>query len=232
MMLRLIHPEGEEKDMKHALVWALILVLMLTACGKTVPTETTAATEPIPAPVTEPVTEPSTEPPTEPPTEPEPTVPVLAQQDYPVPYGAGYLPTGGCGITSVAMVLSYFTGEPVSPADLAQVYGRFYTSVGSDWALFPTVAEDYGLTCTQCFNEKEVLEALADNKLVICNQYHSAFTSDGHFIVLAGLTPDGKIIVHDPNRKNWEKDSLKDGFENGFEPRTVTCGSIGYWIYE
>ena len=41
------------------------------------------------------------------------------------------------------------------------------------------------------------------------------FTEQGHFIVLTGVTDDGKIIVNDPNsrinsRKKWDAKRLLD----------------------
>ena len=41
--------------------------------------------------------------------------------------------------------------------------------------------------------------ALAAGKVVICSVRPGDFTTVGHFIVLAGLTNDGRVEVRDPN---------------------------------
>ena len=45
----------------------------------------------------------------------------------------------------------------------------------------------------------EVRAALAAGKVVICSVRPGDFTTVGHFIVLAGLTDDGRVEVRDPN---------------------------------
>ena len=53
------------------------------------------------------------------------------------------------------------------------------------------------------------MEALQQGKLVIAIMSKGHFTSSGHFIVLRGVTEDGKILVADPasvKRSNQEWD--------------------------
>ena len=38
------------------------------------------------------------------------------------------------------------------------------------------------------------------------------FTNSGHFIVLRGITEDGKILVADPNSKELTKESYEPAF--------------------
>lgn len=47
-----------------------------------------------------------------------------------------------------------------------------------------------------------VLNALKQGKPVICSQTRGIFTGGGHYIVLSGITNDGKIMVNDPNKNN------------------------------
>ncbi len=44
-----------------------------------------------------------------------------------------------------------------------------------------------------------VREALRSGRPVICSVRPGDFTTTGHFIVLAGMTEDGEVVVHDPN---------------------------------
>jgi hypothetical protein len=57
----------------------------------------------------------------------------------------------------------------------------------------------------------------------------SMFTTGGHFIVLTGLTDDGKVLVNDPNGNNYKR--FPDKFENGFKPSEIYKGAVAYWIY-
>ena len=230
--------------MKQVLAWVLILALGLSGCGRaaealpeTAAPSTAPTTAPTTIPTTVPTTAPAAEPETVPMTEavPEPTlapIPLLSQQDYPVAYGLGYVPESGCGIVSLAMVLTALLGEPVSPEDLAARYGDFHCSAGTDWALFPAAAEDFGVSCTQTFDTYAVIEALEAGKPVICNHFRGLLSEDGHFIVLTGLTPEGRITVNDPNRENRENEDLEFYFEYGFDQYDIFGFCLCFWIFE
>jgi hypothetical protein len=45
---------------------------------------------------------------------------------------------------------------------------------------------------------QRIIDALADGKLVIALMGPGHFTTGGHFIVLRGVTSEGKILVSDP----------------------------------
>lgn len=165
-----------------------------------------------------------------------PGVPYYFQTDYPdTPYGDfGTVSTHGCGITSIAMVATYLTDEELPPDVLAERYGDYNTDVGSKWVLFEDSAEDLGLTIiNQTWDVRLVAEALKNGSVVIaCCTSDSIFTDGGHFIVLTGITSDGKFLVHDPYKGNYTCDNavLKDGFENGFAQKYFwACHPM--WIY-
>ena len=53
------------------------------------------------------------------------------------------------------------------------------------------------------------MEALQEGKLVIAIMSKGHFTNSGHFIVLRGVTEDGKLLVADPasvkrSNKEWD----------------------------
>jgi hypothetical protein len=78
-----------------------------------------------------------------------------------------------------------------------------------------------------------IVAAMENGHPVICLQRKGIFTSGGHFIVLTGVTEDGKILVNDPNGYNWEKNAeMQEGFENGFTPDQIKAAAKAYWIYE
>lgn len=66
-------------------------------------------------------------------------------------------------------------------------------------SLIPAGGRHYGLTVTGIgLSAKKLVQALEDGKLVIAIMSRGHFTSSGHFIVLRGVTADGKILVADP----------------------------------
>lgn len=163
-----------------------------------------------------------------------PEVPKYNQLEYTQRYGSGTVRSGGCGITCLSMVATYLLDDPtLTPDVLAAQFGRYYTVGGSSWTLFTDSAEILGLgEVKQVFNWPDgIEEALSNGQLVISNQRGGLFTSGGHYILLVGLTEEGKVMVHDPNGENWEKVYMIDGFENGFPVEAVSCHSAAYWIY-
>lgn len=244
---------------KTLLLFIVLLTLTGTVTGCTRPTvevsetmisetETETETE---VPSSEPVTEPSTEPTAEEPqTEsiPEetkheelvPNIPLYNQLDYNCPFGYTILCTGdmptvknsGCGVTSLAMVASYLLDDPsVTPDILAEQFGNYNTEWGASWTLFTDSDSILGIgEVIQVINWGDgVEEALRTGHPVISNQGPGIFTNGGHYIVLTGMTEDGRVFVNDPNGANYLR--LADSFENGFKKEHITWYSRAYWIY-
>ena len=166
-------------------------------------------------------------------------VPLYNQLDYPTTrYGDSTVRKSGCGIASYAMVLTYLLDREILPDQLAEMYHKYKVKGGSSHSLFTETQEEWGVTVENCYWEEawgkgKVMEALANRQPIIANVHaDSAFTNDGHFIVLYGLTEDGKILVRDPNGANYANNVfLNEGFANGFEPDYFSGISANYFIY-
>ena len=162
-------------------------------------------------------------------------VPLFNQGDYPsVPYGSyGTIASHGCGITSVAMVATYMKNEFYSPVDLAKRFGHYNTPNGSYWTLFKNTAEILGIPFQeQTSSWAKAEKALENGQIVVSLQSGGIFTNGGHFIVLTGITDDGRVMVNDPNGHNWAKNAeMVEGFANGFTPGQITANGGPYWIY-
>ncbi len=159
-------------------------------------------------------------------------VPLYFQGDYPdVPYSHGTVATSGCGITCLAMVATYLTDTEYCPGELGRLYNK---SANNNRARMEYASNDIGLKMEKKTDDwDEVIAALKNEQVVIIVVGGaSVFTDNGHFIVLTGISEDGKIFVNDPSRTNNNKKSLKDGYENGFEEKTVKTGFAMAWIYE
>ncbi len=110
--------------------------------------------------------------------------------------------TSGCNVTSVAMVTAYLTDEQTSPEVMFKwaVNHGLYFGDGLGHEQMSKVASQWGVTGRWIRNDGEsVIAALREGKPVIAHMGPGLFTSRGHYIVLRGVTEDGKILVNDPN---------------------------------
>ena len=128
------------------------------------------------------------------------------------PYGQDKIGTHGCGPTSMSIVVSTLTGTNVDPVEMAQwsyENGYYCPGGGSYHSLIPKAAEHRGLSVDMNLDGENVADALAEGKLVVAIMSKGHFTKSGHFIVLRGITADGKVLVADPaslKRSNQEWD--------------------------
>ena len=150
------------------------------------------------------------------------------------PYGTDKIGTHGCGPTALAIVVSSLTVNIVDPIEMAAwsvANGGWCEDSGSYHSLIPAAAKAFGLNVEgDVQNEpQKIVDALADGKLVIAIMGKGHFTSSGHFIVLRGVTADGKILVADPASKNrseqeWDFSIILD------EARKGAAAGGAFWI--
>lgn len=133
-----------------------------------------------------------------------------------ISYGNRTIGYAGCGITCMAMLLNYF-GYSKSPPEVASWsmnHGYYVNGVGTSWSFFGGISNEYGITCTNIGKDpKRLVEALSNGKPVIASMAPGTFTSGGHFIVLRGITAEGKILVNDPNDNTHSKNFYKREFD-------------------
>lgn len=158
-------------------------------------------------------------------------VPLYFQNDYPETlYGAGTVETSGCSITALAMVGTYLTGHEYLPDELARYFGG---RAENNMARMELGAQKMQLPYEKNCNWHVTLQALKEGKIVIALMEHtSIFTDSQHFIVLTGMTADGKILVNDPYRPNYDRWDLKAGFANGFTEGEICRGYSGGWVFD
>ena len=117
-------------------------------------------------------------------------------------YGQDKVGTHGCGPTSMAIVISSLTGQiydPIYMCDWSVKNGYYAVGSGSYHSLIPNSAKAFGLNGEGLGNDKaKVVDALNNGKLVVALMGKGTFTNSGHFIVLRGITSEGKILVADP----------------------------------
>jgi len=149
------------------------------------------------------------------------TVPLFQQWDkrwgY-LKYGGNIIAVNGCGPTCMSMVYTGLTGNTdKSPAAIAEfcLENDYYTEdSGTSWSFMLDGAKKLGLDAEQiAIGAESIKEKLASGQPVICSMKPGDFTETGHFIVLRGITRDGKLLVNDPNsisrsEKKWDMDTV------------------------
>jgi len=244
-----------KKLLALACVISLLCSCLLPVCAEENPEETTEAYTEATDPTEEPETTEETTGPTETTevTEPEATededtdssqsassptkvktvngFPLYNQLDYPNKrFGSGTVATSGCGITSLAMVATYLTGHTYLPDELAGYFGGYGEN---NVQRLEYGAKQMQLPIRKADNIRQIFSAMKEGDIAILLMNHlSIFTESQHFIVLNGMTKDGKYLVADSYAPNYEKWDLKRGFEEGFEEKDLLLGYNGGWIFD
>lgn len=117
----------------------------------------------------------------------------------------------GCGPTAVAMVVSSFTGQNVTPVDIAQwasESGYCSPGEGSKHQLIPDALTHYGLTVSSLPDRsvESVLNAIKNGQIVVALMNKGHFTNGGHFLLLTQVTEDGQIRIADP--ADWNNSTM------------------------
>ena len=149
-------------------------------------------------------------------------IPLFLQTNYrtPIKWGDNQTATvkkSGCGPTSVSMIVAYLTGNyEQNPQIIFEwlVSLGYYHGHGYGKAALTKAAAKYGVTCEWVnLTSDEMKETLLSGKPIIAFMGKGTFTSGGHYIVLKGVTSDGKIAINDPfseskTKKTWETSLL------------------------
>ncbi len=139
-------------------------------------------------------------------------------------YGDDFIAVNGCGPTSLSMVAVGLTGNtdlnPKVVADFSYEQGYLVEGRGSSWDLMTKGASTLGLTSEELpLYDATILNHLANGNPIIASMRPGDFTTSGHFIVLTGIAPDGKIIVNDSDslirsNQTWDLDTLTTQIKN------------------
>ncbi|MGL4798867.1 MAG: C39 family peptidase [Cellulosilyticaceae bacterium] len=121
-------------------------------------------------------------------------------------YGDNYMAINGCGPTTLAMVIVGLTGDttinPMEVATFSYESGYYVKNVGTSWELMTKGARAFGVNGEELpLSERHIKNSLANDKPIIASMGPGNFTSAGHFVLLTGITEDGKIIVNDSDSK-------------------------------
>lgn len=159
-------------------------------------------------------------------------IPLYYQTDYPnTPYGQGTISSSGCGITCLAMVATYLTGEEHLPDELAAEFGDLKMS---NVQKINHAIEAMGLPLAQMPTKWwQVSEAVQRGQVVILLiNGRTDFSGIQHFLVLTDFVEGRRIMVNDPYKPNYNRPVLAQGFAYGFPESILDEGFDGAWIFE
>lgn len=163
------------------------------------------------------------------------SIPMYFQSDYPdALYGSGTVADCGSGITALAMVATYLTGYEYLPDEMA----RCFAGKGNeDVARLTNGAKELKLSYTTSEEWTDVFAAIKSGKPVIIQLDRLSVFVDSeemdaqHFVILTGMTKDGKILVQDPCGAHYVAEELQEGFLSGFSEESVSTGFRYAWIF-
>lgn len=172
------------------------------------------------------------------------SMPYYCQGDYPdYPFNGGTIAQYGCGITSMAMVASFLTGESITPdqvADLANGNALYNTVIDhgalkrlADYYELGTVEQMAGPNMNCCgmqeFNIDYIEEKLSMNCPIISSNTGGYFDPKGvgHYIVYLGLGENG-VYVYDPASRDRYESGIREG---GYDYETAFGAAKHIWIF-
>lgn len=161
------------------------------------------------------------------------SIPQYFQTDYEhVEFSDSTVANEGCGITCLAMVATYLLDEVLLPDQMAY---RFDCGSNPAAAMVSGI-RNLGLSCNTYYGDaihEHVWRAIENGQpVIVLMRRESLFTTGGHFIVIAGMTEDGKYIVNDPNKKNYGKEDLREKYRTGFTKQELCQGLTGVYIFD
>lgn len=161
----------------------------------------------------------------------EAEMPLFFQTDYPdTRFGRGTVSSSGCSITSLAMVASYLTGHTYYPDELAGYFGGYGEN---NMQRLEYASDMLQLPWEKAENVHAVFSAVKEGKVaILLMNSGSLFSNSQHFIVVKGMTEDGKYLVNDPYAPNYDLWNLREGFKTGFRDGELICGYSGGWVYD
>lgn len=145
------------------------------------------------------------------------------------PYGTDTIGPYGCGPTTMAMAVASLTGTDTDPAAMAAwaaANGCWASRSGSYHSIVLNTARSFGITAGPFASREagDLLDALGQGNMLVALVGPGHFTEGGHFILIRGVTQDGKVLVADPNSlenslATWDPqiilDELSSARDNG-----------------
>ncbi len=144
-------------------------------------------------------------------------MPLYNQHDYAEPVFTWHerdvtVEESGCGAACVAMVVGYFEPDDApEPDDVMSLAGELglYRGDGLGRNALRLLLDEYGVEGRWRKMDAQAIENTLRKGYPIVEYVGAGyFTENGHYVVLRGITEDGKLLVADPNSEG--KDDAED----------------------
>ena len=138
-------------------------------------------------------------------------------------YGKSTIGAAGCGPAAMAMIITAFKGNAVTPSETA-AYGAANGTLrneginGSLANIHSVIGGNWGLKSSQLTPDvAKINAALRDGALIVVSGRGQApFIDEGHYIVIRGVTATGKWMIGDSNgaigiensKKEWDPSTI------------------------
>lgn len=154
--------------------------------------------------------------------------PKWADKTYGIGEDENTMAINGCAIVSLAMILSYWQEETVTPLEILDWAGNdyFVTGQGTSWQIFEDFAHEYGLNYYGLSSYYEAKEVVKSGKPVVVSVRPGTFTEVGHIMVLE-MNDQGEVVVFDPN-----DDPEKNHYQVEFDDEVFIDESLAFWSYD
>lgn len=134
------------------------------------------------------------------------------------PFGSSTVGPSGCGPSAMAMIITALTGQAVTPDQTAKKAGddgMYVSGEGSSHEIANNLAKHYGLKSTKIKSDVTAISnAIKGGSYVIMSGKGGLpFTGGGHYIMIRGVTADGKWKVGDS--------AHRDTNNQEFNPSTI-----------
>ena len=161
-----------------------------------------------------------------------PEIPLYLQQDYPqTMYGGFPIRSNGCGITSFAMIASYFLDDEITPPEMCARYGRYSHSNGTDGLLFNNEPAVMGFYLREkTYDVRAAKKALQEGHVVVSIQHPGYWTRGGHYIVCESINEEDMVQVRDSNIYNYF--NIRAHKEDAHAWGNIVRAGSGYWVFE
>jgi len=143
--------------------------------------------------------------------------------------GSTTIGEAGCGPSAMAMIITALTGNNVTPYDTATygaANGTYVDGHGSSHNIGSVVGGHWGLNSSSVGADvAQINEVLRSGGLILAVGTGSApYTSLGHFIVIRGVTENGKWMVGDSNGRAGTENSSKE-----WDPASILLDGVNMW---
>ena len=131
---------------------------------------------------------------------------------------------GGCGPSSVAMILSSLLKKPITPVETgtsAMNAGTWIKGQGAAYTMYNQLGKAYGVPVTEAGSFKDFVSMANSNMPIAISgkrkgRSDNPFTPGGHIVAFFGKDADGNYLINDPGNLNKPQKYTEEQIRSGY----------------